>query len=124
MTTHYRQIGGEAGIQRLVDRFYDLMDERADLAELRAMHAKDLKGSREKLFLFLSGWLGGPQLYKEKHGQPRLRQSHMPFAIGDAERDQWMSCMIQALEDVGIEKGLRAELTKAFGNVASFMRNK
>lgn len=124
MATHYEQIGGEAGIQRLVNRFYDLMDQRADLADLRAMHAKDLKGSREKLFLFLSGWFGGPQLYAEKHGQPRLRQSHMPFAIGDAERDQWMSCMLQTLEEVVIDDALRAALTKAFGNVADFMRNK
>ncbi len=124
MATHYEQIGGEAGVQRLVERFYDLMDQRADVTDLRAMHAKSLKGSREKLFLFLSGWLGGPQLYTEKHGHPRLRQRHTPFAIGDAERDQWMSCMIQALEDVVTEAGLREELTKAFWKVADFMRNK
>lgn len=124
MATHYEQIGGEAGVQRLVECFYDIMEQRADLAELRAMHAKSLKGSREKLFLFLSGWLGGPQLYTEKHGPPHLRQRHMPFAIGDAERDQWMSCMVQALEEAGIEAGLREELTKAFWKVADFMRNK
>jgi len=124
MATHYEQIGGEAGVQRLVERFYDLMDQRADVTDLRAMHAKSLKGSREKLFLFLTGWLGGPQLYTEKHGPPRLRQRHLPFTIGDAERDQWMACMVQALEDVGIEAGLREELTRAFEKVADFMRNK
>lgn len=124
MASHYERIGGKAGVHRLVERFYDLMDQRADVAELRAMHAKNLKGSREKLFLFLSGWLGGPQLYTEKYGHPRLRQRHTPFAIGDAERGQWMSCMLQAMEDVGIEAGLREELTRAFQKVADFMRNK
>jgi hemoglobin len=123
MTTHYEQIGGEEGVQRLVGRFYDLMEQRADLAGLRAMHAKSLKGSREKLFMFLSGWLGGPQLYFEKYGQPRLRQLHTPFAIGESERDQWMACITQAMLDADLDEGLREELTRAFSKLAEFMRN-
>ncbi len=120
---HYDRIGGEQKIRELVDRFYDLMDAREDTQPLRQMHARDLRVSREKLFMFLSGWLGGPQLYIEKYGHPRLRQRHMPFEVDTAARDQWMSCMIQAMEDVGIEEGMRKELEAAFFKTADFMRN-
>jgi hemoglobin len=74
--------------------------------------------------MFVSGWLGGPQLYVEQYGHPRLRQRHLPFAIGESERDQWMNCMIQAMQDVGLEEGLREELQRAFWKTADFMRNK
>jgi len=80
--------------------------------------------SADKLFMFLSGWLGGPQLYVEKHGHPRLRQRHMPFPIGGAERNQWMLCMRQAMEDVGVPDDLRTELEQALFRTADFMRNK
>jgi hemoglobin len=120
---HYDRLGGEAKIRELVDRFYDLMDSRDDTQPLRQMHAKDLRVSRDKLFMFLSGWLGGPQLYMEKYGHPRLRQRHMPFAVDSAARDQWMSCMVQAMADVGIEEGMRQELEAAFFKTADFMRN-
>lgn len=124
METHYARIGGEATVRRLVDRFYDLMDQQQEFQGIRELHAKSLKASREKLFLFLSGWLGGPQLYVEKYGHPRLRQRHLPFAIGESERDQWMSCMVQAMHDIGLEEGLREELKRAFWKTADFMRNK
>lgn len=120
---HYDRIGGEQKIRELVDRFYDLMDSEAAVSELRQMHAKDLRVSRDKLFMFLCGWLGGPQLYIEKYGHPRLRQRHMPFAVDTAARDQWMRCMVQAMEDVGIEEELRGELKAAFFKTADFMRN-
>lgn len=121
---HYERLGGEAKIRALVERFYQLMDSLPDSQGIRAMHARDLRASKEKLFMFLSGWLGGPQLYVEKYGHPRLRQRHMPFAIGTSERDQWMMCMRQAMEDVGIEPELRKELEAAFFKTADFMRNK
>ena len=93
MPSHYERLGGGDLIRKLVDRFYDLMDEDPDYYGIRKMHARDLTEARNKLFMFLSGWTGGPQLYLEKFGHPRLRQRHMPFAIGESERDQWMSCM-------------------------------
>jgi hemoglobin len=120
---HYARIGGEEKIRELVKRFYQLMDTLPEAKTIRTMHAKDLRGSREKLFMFLSGWLGGPQLYVEKYGHPRLRQRHLPFAIDTAARDQWMYCMRQALSDVGIEESLRDELLAAFAKTADFMRN-
>lgn len=120
---HYDRIGGEAKIRELVDRFYALMDTLPETRQIRQMHARDLRVSREKLFMFLSGWLGGPQLYIEKYGHPRLRQRHLPFAVDTAARDQWMRCMIQAMEEVGIEQTVRRELEAAFYKTADFMRN-
>lgn len=123
METHFQRIGGEETIRRLVDRFYDLMDEEPDYYGIRKLHARDLAEARDKLFMFLSGWTGGPQLYMEKFGHPRLRQRHLPFAIGEAERDQWMACMARAMDEVGLDEKLRQELTAAFWKTADFMRN-
>ncbi len=122
--TAYELIGGETGVRELVDRFYDLMDGLEEAKELRAMHAKSLKASREKLFLFLSGWLGGPDLYVRQYGHPRLRARHMPFSIGIAERDQWMMCMNRAMEEMGMDEQLRLTLGEALGKTADFMRNR
>jgi hemoglobin len=91
--------GGESGVRKLVDAFYDRMDFEADFATIRALHPTTLEGSRDKLFWFLCGWLGGPNNYVERFGHPRLRARHLPFSIGAIERDQWMACMGQALAD-------------------------
>jgi hemoglobin len=120
----YHQIGGERGVRELVERFYNYMDALPAVLDVRALHAKSLRGSREKLFLFLSGWLGGPDLYVEKYGHPRLRARHLPFPIGTAERDQWMLCMEKALGDMLLEDGLRQQLLDAFRRTADFMRNR
>lgn len=122
--THYEVIGGEPTVARLCDRFYALMAETPQFSAIHAMHPEDLGESRDKLFMFLSGWLGGPDLFVEKFGHPRLRGRHMPFAIGLAERDQWVACMALAMEQVGIEEGMRQRLLQSFFNTADFMRNK
>lgn len=119
----YELLGGEAGVRQLVDRFYDLMDAVPEYHLIRKLHPQDLAGSRDKLYMFLSGWLGGPGLYLEKYGQPMLRARHLPFAIGIAERDAWLACMLQAMEDIGVEEKLRASLLKAFFGTADWMRN-
>jgi len=121
--TYYERIGGEDGVRWLMKRFYELMDSLPEAAGIRGMH-EELPRAEEKLFLFLSGWLGGPQLYTEKYGHPRLRMRHMPFPIAESERDQWMLCMNRALVDTVEEKGLRAEISTALYKVADFMRNK
>lgn len=123
-TTTYEQIGGDATVAKLAARFYELMDSVPQFQGLRAMHPASLEGSREKLYMFISGWTGGPDLFVEKHGHPRLRQRHMSFAIGESERDQWVACMVLAMEDVGIEKSIRAKLFENFFKTADFMRNK
>ncbi len=119
---HYQRLGGEEAIRRLVKTFYRLMNTLPEAEGIRAMHP-DMVRAEEKLFMFLSGWLGGPQLYVEKYGHPRLRQRHMPFAIGESERDQWMLCMRQAMEEENIAPELREQLEQAFFRTADFMRN-
>lgn len=119
----YELLGGEKGLRALVDRFYDLMDSSPEAKSIRAFHAKSLKRSREKLFMFLSGWSGGPQLYVEKFGHPRLRMRHMPFSIGSAERDQWLWCMNKALEESQLDPQVVEFLKGRFAEVADFMRN-
>lgn len=122
--THYERIGGEPVVRALVKRFYQIMDELPETYGIRKLHAQDLSGAEQKLFEFLTGWMGGPQLYVEKHGHPMLRRRHLPFPIGDAERDQWMLCMRQALAETVADAGLRAELDAAFLKVADHMRNR
>jgi hemoglobin len=120
---HYRRIGGEGAVRRLVERFYQLMNELPEARAIRAMHPEDLASSQEKLFLFLSGWLGGPPLYTERYGPPRLRQKHLPFPIDAPARDAWMACMRQALEEQVKDSELRSQLTAAFFKTADFLRN-
>jgi hemoglobin len=120
----FEWIGGEAGLRTLVDRFYDLMDLEPAYAGLRALHPTPLDGSRDKLYWFLCGWMGGPQHYVERFGHPRLRARHLPYAIGIAERDQWMACMRQALREVRVDERLSARLEASFLNTADWMRNR
>jgi len=122
--TPYALLGGDAAVRALVDRFYDLMDLEPQYAELRALHAPDLAHAREKLYLFLSGWLGGPSLYIERHGHPMLRARHLPFPIGIRERDQWTACMEQAMVERSVEADLRGRLRQSFFQTADWMRNR
>jgi len=124
MTSPYEVIGGEAAVRGLVDRFYDLMDLEPVFAGIRALHPSDLAGSRDKLFWFLTGWLGGPDLYQSRFGHPRLRARHLPYAIGIAERDQWMSCMVQAMQEQALDPALAQRLAESFFGTADWMRNK
>lgn len=121
--TAYELLGGESAVRALVDRFYDLMDLEAGYAGLRAMHPGTLDGSRDKLHWFLCGWLGGPDHYVQRFGHPRLRARHLPFAIGIAERDQWVSCMRQAMQELGLDADLEQRLAQAFMDTADWMRN-
>ena len=119
----FLRLGGEAGVRALVDRFYDLMDEDARFARLRSLHPPRLAGSRDKLHWFLCGWLGGPALYVERLGHPRLRARHLPFAIGTVERDQWLLCMAEAMAHEGIEGEFFDRLLGSFYKTADWMRN-
>ena len=122
--TAFDRLGGEVMVRRLVDRFYDLMELEPAYAALRAMHPTTLEGSRDKLFWFLCGWLGGPDHYIQRFGHPRLRMRHMPFAIGIAERDQWLACMAQAMAELQLDAALAQRLAESFFNTADWMRNR
>ena len=122
--TLYEIIGGESRLCELVDRFYDLMELEPEFAGIHALHPKPNDSSREKLFMFLSGWMGGPDLFVERHGHPRLRARHLPFGIGTSERDQWLRAMAWAMEDIGMDEDLRMHLMQSFYQTADWMRNK
>jgi hemoglobin len=121
--TPYAAMGGEAAVRSLVEAFYDRMDADAAFARIRALHKASLNEARDKLYEFLCGWLGGPQLYMQKYGHPRLRARHAPFAIGEPERDLWLQCMQLTLDARGVTGDLRAFLDQRFAHVADFMRN-
>ena len=122
--TLYELIGGEGGLRALVERFYDILDTSPEAAQIRAIHPKSLRQSREKFFLFLSGWTGGPQLYVEKYGHPALRMRHAPFSIGTLERNQWIWCMHKALDESPIDPKVVEYLKTRFAEVADFLKNR
>lgn len=123
-STPYERMGGDAGIRKLVDRFYALMDELPEAYAARKIHPADLGESGNKLFDFLSGWLGGPQRFIEKHGHPMLRRRHLPYAIGPQERDEWLLCMKLALDETVEDGALRTALYEQFVQLGEHMRNR
>ena len=116
-------IGGEERVRALTERFYDLMDLEPAYAALRTVHGSNLSNARQRLFWFLCGWMGGPQHYTERFGNPMLRARHLPFAIGITERDQWLACMNQAMQETGVDEKLRARLLESFFQTADWMCN-
>ncbi|MEX2584300.1 MAG: group II truncated hemoglobin [Gemmatimonadota bacterium] len=122
--TPYDLLGGDAGVRGIVERFYDLMETAPEAATIRALHAKSLKASREKLQLFLTGWTGGPQLYAERYGHPRLRMRHLPFSIGARERDEWLWCMDAAIAGQEMPDDVRRFLRERVHSLADHMRNR
>ena len=122
--TPYEVIGGETAIRTLVERFYYYMDTLPEAKGIRDIHQADLTSAETKLFKYMTGWLGGPNLYIEEYGHPMLRARHLPFAIGESERDQWMLCMNKAIEEVPMEPRLKTNLQTALQDLATHMINK
>lgn len=124
ITNLYERLGNATGVRQLVDTFYDYMDTLPEAKLIRSLHPADLSDSRDKLYFFLSGWSGGPELYRDKYGHPRLRMRHLPFPIGEEERDQWLHCMGRALADCVEDTEVRSFMSEKFSQIADFMRNK
>jgi hemoglobin len=122
--TPYELLGGEDGVRRLCEAFYDCMEQLPEAADIRRMHGEDLSGIRQKLFEFLSGWLGGPHLYAQKYGSICMTGPHRPFAIGPKERDQWLLCMDRALEQIGASEEVKAMLKQPLQAIADMIRNR
>jgi hemoglobin len=120
----FNLIGGESGVRALMTRFYDLMDSEPAYAGIRRLHPADLSATRDKLFWFMCGWLGGPQHYVERFGHPMLRARHLHAAIGVDERDQWMSCMQRAMAESGVDPALQQHLVASLFKTADWMRNR
>ncbi|OGB71571.1 globin [Malikia spinosa] len=119
----YELIGGAPALRQLVNRFYELMDELPEAYTVRKIHPESLVGSAQSLFEFLSGWFGGPPLYSNKKGHPRLRMRHAPYAVGPIERDEWMLCMRMALTEQVGDAELRDALIETFQKMADHMVN-
>jgi hemoglobin len=120
----FELMGGEAGVRALVDSFYDRMSLDERFADILALHPVPLDGSRDKLYWFLCGWMGGPDLYIERFGHPRLRARHLPYPIASRERDQWLLCMAEAMADVNVPQPLFDRLLESFSSTADWMRNR
>lgn len=120
---HFEKIGGVEPITQLVERFYFYMNTLPEAQTIRAMHAPDLTHTKEVLVKFLTEWLGGPKVYSAERGHPRLRQKHLHFSIGEAERDAWMLCMKRAMDDVVTDATLKAQMEQSFFKTADFIRN-
>ncbi len=119
----YRRIGAAEGLRRLVARMYALMDTLPEARAARALHPADMAGSEQKLFEFLSGWLGGPPLFVERHGPPMLRRRHLPFAIGMEEINGWLCCFHQALHETVDDAELRDFIWQRIEPLSLHMRN-
>lgn len=114
-------LGGNSAVRALVDEFYDIIESESP--SLRAMLPATTTGSRQKLYEYLSGWLGGPPLYTDKRGHPRLRMRHLPFTIGQAEADEWMRCFRAAMDAVDVPEPVRSFLDEKLTPLASHMMN-
>lgn len=121
--TLYQQLGGEAKVRAIAERFYDVMESDPRAKELLVMHPQPLTQIRQKFFEFLSGWFGGPALFEEKYGHPRLRARHLPFQIDEKMRDQWLLCMYQVLDEHVHDDLLKIQLRAQFTNLAHHMIN-
>lgn len=119
----YVMLGGEAGLRRIVDRFYAIMDEAPQARAVRAMHAADLTPMRERLFDFMSGWLGGPARYAPRADGKCIVSAHRAYAIGAAESEQWMYCMEHALLDSGVADEVQVLLLPVLRRAAESFRN-
>lgn len=123
MQTPYQLLGGEDGVRRLAAVFYDVMDELPEARDIREMHAPHLDEIKEKLYEYLSGWMGGPHHYEQKYGGVCLTKPHKPYAIGPMERDQWLLCMDEALRRVEASEEVKAMLKHPMFAIADAIRN-
>jgi hemoglobin len=122
--TPFEALGGEEGVRALVNRFYDLVESSPEAINLRRIHGPSLESAREKLTLYLTGWTGGPPVYVQRFGHPMLRARHLPFSIGDRERDEWLWCMERALEQHDMPDEVRQFLMTKLRPLADHMRNR
>ncbi|AYM58082.1 globin domain-containing protein [Agrobacterium fabrum] len=121
--TLYEAIGGDATVRALTRRFYELMDTLPEAARCRAIHPADLSGSEAKFYDYLTGYLGGPPVYVEKHGHPMLRRRHFVAPIGPAERDEWLLCFRRAMDETIENAKLREIIWAPVERLAFHMQN-
>jgi hemoglobin len=108
----FERIGGALTVDRIVETFYTRMGTLPEAKEIRMMHPVDLDPIKQVLKRYLCEWMGGPELYSAERGHPRLRQRHLGFRIGEAERDAWLLCMHGALEQSVENAAARQEISR------------
>jgi hemoglobin len=124
MQTPYQLLGGEEGVRKLAETFYDVMDELPEAETIRKMHSKSLTDVKQKLYEYLAGWMGGPKHhYHEKYGTVCLTDPHKPYRIGPVERDQWLLCMDEALRRIGASEEVTKMLKQPMFRLADTVRN-
>lgn len=120
--TVYEEIGGDEKVRCVADTFYDVVEEESPA--IQAMLPADTRVSRQKLYEFLSGWMGGPHLYWERRGHPALRMRHAPFPIDETAAEEWAVCMRTALARCEVPEPARTWLGNELGRVATMLRNR
>ena len=120
----FQAAGGEQGVLRLVEDFYKTMESRSSAKKIREMHPEDLTASKDKLFRFLCGWLGGPKLYQAKYGSISIPKAHQRFKIGTKERDDWLCCMKHALNKQPYHADFKEHIIKQLFMPADSCRTK
>lgn len=118
----FEALGGDEGVKKLAWAFYDAVE--ADAPVLRAMLPRDTAVSRQKLYEFLSGWSGGPQLYWERRGHPALSMRHAPFPIDEDAAASWVSCLGTALDVCGVQEPTRRWFVTELGRAATMLINR
>lgn len=123
--TFYERIGGRAGVRSLTNRFYDIMQAETFSQPILKMHPNDLTRSRKQLERYLCELMGGPKLFGEPYMSPEwIKKRHKHLEIGFDERDQWVTCMTQAVQALEIDKSVKHELNTLFYQVAGYIRNR
>lgn len=116
--TPYRVLGDE-GVRALIDEFYDLMGTLPEARSIRAMHGEDLTDIRERLYIFVRGWMGGPSEYAARYGSANIPSLHAPFDIGADDREAWLLCMERALDKSALsDHPLRERVSMLFRRMA------
>jgi len=119
----YERLGGEDAVRQLVNLFYDFMESEPEAKQIRDLHQAELSETREKLFQYFTGWFGGPPLFTDLYGHPRLRSRHMHVKIGLADREAWLGCLYHALDTMNLNVDLREDLLEKIVPMADHMRN-
>lgn len=121
----YDQIGGEAGVRRVVEIFYDIVEQHPEGRELNILHLRGhgVAHSRIEQFNFLSGFLGGPNLYAQKHGHSNVRKMHEHVEINARTRDAWLNCMSLALDRAAVASDAKEAIMTHFRVVANALKN-
>ena len=121
MQTPFELVGGSDTIRRLVDAFYPRVQADPDLAPI---FPDDITPVREKQYLFLTQFLGGPPLYSERHGHPMMRARHLPHPVTPRRRDAWLRCMGAAMDEIGLSGDVRQFVFARLAQVADHMVNR